>query len=237
MGNSESISYFKKGHYNRNNHQQKYSSQPDINNIIKGEGKKSTKKGISKKNSDITGSLNSCFNLNNTIEVPFEPVKPKRIKGTITNNNSKNNSKNNSSNYLNRSKSRSLSPNALRNCNNYNNNNNNKNNNNINNNNNNNNKNKVNNKTNNTLNSRYKMNAPPQVPLPKTLNSNIPVPKQVLLKPKTNPIYEDYIISKQVLGLGISGKVLQCIHKETKVRYALKVKNKRIKQQKLRKNV
>jgi hypothetical protein len=43
------------------------------------------------------------------------------------------------------------------------------------------------------------------------------------LVPKTKPIYEDYIISKDVLGMGISGKVLSCTHKQTKVKYALKV--------------
>jgi hypothetical protein len=42
------------------------------------------------------------------------------------------------------------------------------------------------------------------------------------LKPKTNPIYEDYVISKTVLGLGISGKVLGCVNKQTKQKYALK---------------
>jgi hypothetical protein len=45
----------------------------------------------------------------------------------------------------------------------------------------------------------------------------------VALAPKTKPIYEDYIISKDVLGMGISGKVLSCTHKQTKVKYALKV--------------
>lgn len=43
------------------------------------------------------------------------------------------------------------------------------------------------------------------------------------LKPKTHPIYDDYIITKQVLGLGISGKVISCTHKQTKIKYALKV--------------
>lgn len=42
------------------------------------------------------------------------------------------------------------------------------------------------------------------------------------LKPKTNPIYEDYIITKEVLGLGISGKVLSCTHKQTRQKFALK---------------
>ena len=46
--------------------------------------------------------------------------------------------------------------------------------------------------------------------------------KTVALAPKTKPIYEDYIISKDVLGMGISGKVLSCTHKQTKVKYALK---------------
>lgn len=44
----------------------------------------------------------------------------------------------------------------------------------------------------------------------------------VSLRPKTNPIYDDYIITKQVLGLGISGKVISCTHKKTNVKYALK---------------
>jgi hypothetical protein len=46
---------------------------------------------------------------------------------------------------------------------------------------------------------------------------------QMSLRPKTNPIYEDYIISKQVLGMGISGKVLSCVNKKTNQKYALKV--------------
>ena len=43
------------------------------------------------------------------------------------------------------------------------------------------------------------------------------------LKPKTNSIYDDYVISKQVLGVGISGKVLVVSHKSTQEKYALKV--------------
>lgn len=49
--------------------------------------------------------------------------------------------------------------------------------------------------------------------------------KAMALRPKTNPIYEDYLISKDVLGVGISGKVLICTHKQTQVKYALKVIN------------
>jgi hypothetical protein len=43
------------------------------------------------------------------------------------------------------------------------------------------------------------------------------------LRPKTNPIYEDYIILKDILGVGISGKVLICKDKKTEIKYALKV--------------
>ncbi|XP_065845413.1 MAP kinase-activated protein kinase 2-like [Oscarella lobularis] len=42
-------------------------------------------------------------------------------------------------------------------------------------------------------------------------------------RPKKNVITEDYDISKQVLGLGVNGKVLACTSKKTKERYALKV--------------
>lgn len=41
---------------------------------------------------------------------------------------------------------------------------------------------------------------------------------------KTNPISEDYVISKTVLGLGINGKVVQCNHKKSGNLYALKVR-------------
>ena len=40
---------------------------------------------------------------------------------------------------------------------------------------------------------------------------------------KKNAITDDYEISKKVLGLGINGKVLECTHKQTKEKYALKV--------------
>ena len=49
--------------------------------------------------------------------------------------------------------------------------------------------------------------------------------RNMALKPKTNQIYDDYYISKQVLGLGISGKVLVCTSKRTQAKYALKVRN------------
>ena len=43
------------------------------------------------------------------------------------------------------------------------------------------------------------------------------------LVPKTNSIFDDYIITDEVLGVGVNGKVLACIHKATKAKYALKV--------------
>lgn len=47
-------------------------------------------------------------------------------------------------------------------------------------------------------------------------------PQRMVLRPKTNQIYDDYFISKQVLGLGISGKVLSCTSKTSQKKYALK---------------
>lgn len=44
------------------------------------------------------------------------------------------------------------------------------------------------------------------------------------LNPKTVPITEEYEISKNVLGLGISGKVVECFSLKNKKKYALKVK-------------
>ncbi|XP_013393146.1 MAP kinase-activated protein kinase 2 [Lingula anatina] len=44
-----------------------------------------------------------------------------------------------------------------------------------------------------------------------------------MLMVKKNPIVDDYRISNQVLGLGINGKVVECAHKPTGQKYALKV--------------
>lgn len=41
--------------------------------------------------------------------------------------------------------------------------------------------------------------------------------------PKRTPITEDYEITKQVLGLGINGKVVECFNRATKEKFALKV--------------
>lgn len=43
------------------------------------------------------------------------------------------------------------------------------------------------------------------------------------LAPKKTPITEDYDITKQVLGLGINGKVVECFNKKNREKYALKV--------------
>ena len=40
---------------------------------------------------------------------------------------------------------------------------------------------------------------------------------------KSNPITEDYVVSRQVLGLGINGKVVECTNKTSGLKYALKV--------------
>ena len=41
--------------------------------------------------------------------------------------------------------------------------------------------------------------------------------------PKKTHIEADFIITKQVLGVGVNGQVLACIHKITKETFALKV--------------
>lgn len=42
-------------------------------------------------------------------------------------------------------------------------------------------------------------------------------------QPKSTPITDDYEISNNVLGLGINGKVVECIRKANGSKYALKV--------------
>uniref|UniRef100_A0A1B0CRB9 non-specific serine/threonine protein kinase n=1 Tax=Lutzomyia longipalpis TaxID=7200 RepID=A0A1B0CRB9_LUTLO len=41
--------------------------------------------------------------------------------------------------------------------------------------------------------------------------------------PKSTPITDDYEISSRILGLGLNGKVVQCIHRRTGEKFALKV--------------
>jgi len=48
------------------------------------------------------------------------------------------------------------------------------------------------------------------------------VPKEEILKTKIIPITNDYDISSKVLGLGVSGKVIEVINKSDKKKYALK---------------
>ena len=43
------------------------------------------------------------------------------------------------------------------------------------------------------------------------------------LSPKKNPITDEYRISNTVLGLGINGKVVECISKSSGDKFALKV--------------
>lgn len=42
-------------------------------------------------------------------------------------------------------------------------------------------------------------------------------------QPKATPITDDYEISNNVLGLGINGKVVECVRKSTRNKFALKV--------------
>lgn len=42
-------------------------------------------------------------------------------------------------------------------------------------------------------------------------------------EPKKHAVTEDYQLSKQVLGLGVNGKVLECVHRRTGQKCALKV--------------
>ena len=43
-----------------------------------------------------------------------------------------------------------------------------------------------------------------------------------MFRPKTYPICDDYIVTDISLGEGANGKVVECIHKQTQVKYALK---------------
>ena len=46
-----------------------------------------------------------------------------------------------------------------------------------------------------------------------------------IMQPKKQQITEDYVLSTQVLGLGINGKVIECTSKVDGKKYALKVRN------------
>lgn len=64
----------------------------------------------------------------------------------------------------------------------------------------------------------------------KVNNSNQAYPQNIAqyppLDPKKSLITDDYdVLSNNVLGLGINGKVVECIRKSTGLKYALKVSN------------
>lgn len=63
--------------------------------------------------------------------------------------------------------------------------------------------------------SSYKGNAPP--------NFASSLPQSKALVPKRHPITNDYTILTKTLGVGVNGKVLECIHKATGDRRALKI--------------
>ena len=63
--------------------------------------------------------------------------------------------------------------------------------------------------------STYKGNAPP--------NFTVGLPQTKQLVPKKHPITNDYTILTKTLGVGVNGKVLECIHKASGDRRALKV--------------
>jgi mitogen-activated protein kinase-activated protein kinase 2 len=43
------------------------------------------------------------------------------------------------------------------------------------------------------------------------------------LTPKKSKIEDDFIITSKILGEGVNGKVLACIHRKTREKFALKV--------------
>ena len=54
-------------------------------------------------------------------------------------------------------------------------------------------------------------------------NFALNLPHMKPLAPKKHPITNDYTILTKCLGVGVNGKVLECIHKATGERRALKV--------------
>lgn len=61
---------------------------------------------------------------------------------------------------------------------------------------------------------------PPSHP-PDFLAHQLPVNKPLV--PKKHPITNDYVILSRCLGVGVNGKVLECTHKATGEKRALKV--------------
>lgn len=62
-----------------------------------------------------------------------------------------------------------------------------------------------------------------QVPGSHPPNFMLNLPTAKPLVPKKHPITNDYTILTRCLGVGVNGKVLECIHKATGDRRALKV--------------
>ena len=48
---------------------------------------------------------------------------------------------------------------------------------------------------------------------------------QKTLQPKKYPITNDYVINQRVLGLGVNGKVVECVHRASGEKRALKVRD------------
>ena len=63
------------------------------------------------------------------------------------------------------------------------------------------------------------------VPVPGSQPPNfaVPIANSKPLQPKKHPITNDYTILTRCLGVGVNGKVLECIHKATGEKKALKV--------------
>ena len=66
-------------------------------------------------------------------------------------------------------------------------------------------------------------NHPMQPPLGVTAGGTVTASINKPLIIKRNLIHDDYVITQNVLGLGINGKVLECRSKTTDKKYAIKV--------------
>ena len=76
-----------------------------------------------------------------------------------------------------------------------------------------------NNNNNNGSNSDPASSSSSMINVPRIMS--LPNPKPLLFK--HNPITDDYTVTDNSLGLGINGKVVECFHKATGQKYALKV--------------
>lgn len=69
----------------------------------------------------------------------------------------------------------------------------------------------------------FRSSSIPTHPLLSTKRETTMLSLQNQRQPKTTPLVDEYEISDTVLGLGINGKVVQCINRRTKQNFALKV--------------